>query len=87
MKAQEEITTEKDDNFFVQQKSGDTEDVQGDEIAPGDSGGTKEITANPSSRRNINNSNSHQAAVNEKDSFMCAKCDKTLLEPPVSFQI
>ena len=86
MNTQEEITTEKDDNFFVQQKSGDTEDVQGDEIAPGDSGGTKEITANPSSRRNTNNSNSHQATAQEKDSFMCAKCDKTLLEPPVSCQ-
>ena len=86
-KAQEEIPTEKDDNFFVQQKSGDTEDViGGDEIAPGDSGGTKEITANPCSRRNTNNSNSHQATVNEKDLFMCAKCDKTLLEPPVSCQ-
>ena len=86
MKAQEEIPTEKDDNFFIQLKSGDTDDVQGDEIAPGDSGGTKEVTANPSSRRNTNNSNSHQATVNENDLFMCAKCDKTLLEPPVSCQ-
>ena len=90
MKAPEEIPTEKDDNFFVQQKSGDTEDViiQSDEIpvVPGDSGGTKGTTGNPSNRQNTNNSNSHHATVSVNDSFMCAKCDKTLLEPPVSCQ-
>lgn len=82
---QEEISTEKDDNFFVQQKSGDTDNVivRGDEIAPGDSGGTKETTR---STHNTNHSNSNIATINAKESFICCKCDKTLSEPPVSCQ-
>ena len=82
---QEDISTEKDDNFFVQQKSGDTDNVivRGDEIAPGDSGGTKETTR---STYNTNHSNSNIATINATESFICSKCDKTLSEPPVSGQ-
>ena len=81
---QEDISTEKDDNFFVQQKSGDTDNVvRSDEIAPGDSGGTKETTR---STHNTNHSNSNIATINAKESFICSKCDKTLSEPPVSCQ-
>jgi len=82
--AQEEISTEKDDNFFVQQKSGDKEEVivQSVEIAPGDSGGTKKTSKSNHSRHNTNQSNSHHAPMDKNDFYLCAKCDQKLLEPP-----
>lgn len=81
MKATNVQDADKDDNFFVQQKPGDSElaIVQSD-IAPGDSGGTEEMPQNLTSRHNTNQSNSHHS----NDSFVCAKCDQILIEPPVS---
>ena len=85
MKIQDDKGADKDDNFFVQQKTADSDEIMdnGDDIAPGDSGGTKEIQKNLTIRQNSNQFNVHDS----NDSFLCAKCDQKLVEPPVSLDV
>ena len=81
MKLQDDKGAEKDDNFFVQQKTAGSEEIDNmDDIAPGDSGGTKKnlVIHHNSNQSNVYDSN---------ESFVCAKCDQKLVEPPVSLDL